>query len=313
MSRYMMWALVAGGASAIVFLSVAGGAQGGILFVYFGSLPLLLVGLSGGVAAGTVACASAFILVGALGGAITAMLYGVIHAVPALIVIRQGLQRRGSGASVADWYPAGDILSVLSAIGMGLLVLVAVFLWMEDLQVGSAVGAQLDQIALAIRPDIAVEERDMFVSFLVPLFPGMVGASWMLMTVINVSVAQGLLVRAGRNVRPKGSFGVASLPLWMSWLLVVAAAIALLGPGEMGYMGRNLAMVAAVPFFFVGLNMVHLLARRTTTPGLLLGVFYVMVIVSAWLAMVIAGLGIVDQWIGLRDRIIGSATGKGKE
>ena len=310
MSRHMMLALVAGGISAVVFLSVVGGAQGGILFVYFGSLPLLLVGLSSGVAAGTVACASGFLLVGALGDAITALLYGVIHAVPALIVIRQGLQRRGSGSSVADWYPAGDILSVLSATGMGLLVLMAVFLWMEDVQVGSAIGARLDQIALAIRPDMSAEDREMFVSFLVPLFPGMVGASWMLMTVINGAIAQGLLIRTARNIRPKGYFGVSSIPLWMSWLLVISAAIALLGPGELGYMGRNLVMVAAVPFFFVGLSLVHLVVRRTVAPGMLLAVFYVMVIVSAWLAMVVAGLGIVDQWIGLRDRITGSGSGK---
>ena len=294
-----------------MFLTVVTGAGGGLLFAYFGALPLLLAGLSGGLGAGTLACVSGLLLAGVMGGAVIAVIYGVSYALPAVIVIGQGLRQRGAGA--AGWYPAGHILCSLTVAGLALMVLIAPFYWSADGVARAAAGAQVDQFIEAWQPMTTVDQRAPVVGFVLAILPGMVGASWILMAVVNATAAHGLLSRFGRSLRPAGTLSLGDLPLWMSWLLVAAAALALAGPGSLGEMGRNLVMVAAAPFFFVGLSLVHRLARRTQVPGLILTVFYFLVIVSAWLAMLVAGLGIVDQWVGLRRRIPGAGSGKGKE
>ena len=87
--------------------------------------------------------------------------------------------------------------------------------------------------------------------------------------------------------------------------------MALFGPGELEYMGRNLVMILAVPYFLVGLAVAHSLVARLPSPGMLLAVFYIVVIFSGWAMMAIAGVGLIEQWVGLRRRF--AAPGNGQE
>jgi len=59
----------------------------------------------------------------------------------------------------------------------------------------------------------------------------------------------------------------------------------------------------AVPFLFSGLSVVHKLAAFTPLPGALLALVYMVMIFSGWFALIIAGLGVLEQWIGLKDRM----------
>ena len=70
----------------------------------------------------------------------------------------------------------------------------------------------------------------------------------------------------------------------------------------MEYIGRNLALVLAVPYFFLGLAIVHSAARRMAMAGLLLVTFYFVIVISGWAALVVVGIGLFEQWIGLRNR-----------
>ena len=71
---------------------------------------------------------------------------------------------------------------------------------------------------------------------------------------------------------------------------------------DLGYLGRNIAMVFAVPYFLGGLAVVHGLVREVAFSGVLLGTFYLVVIISGWALVVVAGVGIIEQWAGLRSR-----------
>ena len=61
-------------------------------------------------------------------------------------------------------------------------------------------------------------------------------------------------------------------------------------------------MVFATPYFLLGLAVVHSLARRVSYTGPLLVVFYLVIVVSLWATLVVAGIGVVEQWYGLRGR-----------
>ena len=54
---------------------------------------------------------------------------------------------------------------------------------------------------------------------------------------------------------------------------------------------------------FLGLAVVHKLAAMTPLPGALLSLVYLVVIFSGWFALFIAGIGILEQWVGLSNRM----------
>ena len=134
------------------------------------------------------------------------------------------------------------------------------------------------------------------------VFPGAVAASWVIMTVVNGVMAQSLVVRMEKNLRSRPQYSAVDLPHWLSWPLVIAAAVALAGSGEWEYVGRNATLVFATPYFLLGLAVVHTLAKRVTYTGALLMVFYLVIVTSLWATLVVAGIGVVEQWFGLRDR-----------
>ena len=121
--------------------------------------------------------------------------------------------------------------------------------------------------------------------------------------VLNMATAQALLARGGRNIRPSPRFRELTLPDMLSWALVVCALIALVSSGELTYVARNATIALTIPFFLLGLSVVHTLAGRTPLPGALLALTYLVVILSGWIALIIAGMGILEQWVGLRKRL----------
>ena len=113
----------------------------------------------------------------------------------------------------------------------------------------------------------------------------------------------------GHNLRPSPAYAGLELPQWMTWPLLGSAALALLGSGEIEYTGRNLAMVLAVPYFFLGLAVIHTWARRLSFTGLILASFYLVLLLSGWVMLVVAGTGMLEQWRGLRKEAPGPDKG----
>jgi len=309
----MLIALLGGGLSAVISLAFLTGTPGAVFLAYLAPLPLLLVGLGLGASAGTVAGGAAILATVALGGMVTAGLYTLVNAVPALVMVRTLLTQRPRSGGTRDWYPAGFTLCWLTALAAALFATVAFLAWSAGNGVVEFTSEFLDRTLAMMLPQLSSTQRGDLVAATIPLFPGMVGVSWILMTVVNGALAQGILVRAGRNLRPSPRLADLMLPDWMSWLLIASATMALLGPGELEYTGRNLALISAAPFFFLGLAVVHTLVRGATFPGPLMAIFYFMLIFSNWAAAAAAGIGMIEQWAGLRYRFAGPNKRQGDE
>ena len=301
MSRQLLIAL-GGGTSAILSIAFLAGAPMMLVFANLAPLPLFFVGLGIGPAAAVIAGVVGLVLSGAFGGLVSAGLYGLVHALPTWLAVRQALLKRTAPDGTAIWYPAGAVLSWLSALAAALLIVAALASYQHGQGLEQAVTAYLDQVMLALMPNIGVSDREMFVATLTPLFPSTAGISWIAVVVGNGLFAQAVLTKSGRNLRPSPTIGSFSLPDWMSWLLVACAAMALLGSGDLEYIGRNLAAIMAVPFFVLGAVVVHALARRSQSPKVLLVAFYLVLFVSSWARVAVAGLGLIEQWVGVRRR-----------
>ncbi len=310
MSRHMLIALGGGVVSALIAVAMLMGSPGALMIVYLAPLPLFLVGLSGGAAAATVASVSGLLVAGFMGGMVAAAIYGLIHALPAWVMTRQSLRTRVLADGSVVWHPVGHALAELSGLGAVVFVSAAAAAWYGGGSIMDSVAAYLNAVLATVFPDVPDAQRDQYVGMLTPIFPGFTGSSWLVMAVVNGALAQAILVRLGKNLRPNPRFNDLTAPEWLSWLLVGSAVLVLLGSGEMEYVGRNLAVILAVPFFFVGLAVVHTLAGRVPSPGMLLIVFYVIVVFSGWAMMAVAGIGLIEQWVGLRRRFAGPRNGQ---
>jgi hypothetical protein len=302
-------AIGAGALSALLYASASVGTLGALILVLLAQLPLFMVGLSRGQGERAAALAGA---VGLLGIDLTEGLWASVNfalaeAAPAFLVVRQALLRRSRPDGSVEWYPAGRLLTWLSLYASAILLAFTLYFMGREGglegELQRTFSAMWESLGETMPPEAA-----RMLGMLVDIMPGLGGASWLLITVCNAALAQGLLVRAGRNLRPSPSLRSFALPGWLAGAVTVTAVAGTLLPGTPGFAGRNLGLVLAMPYFFGGVALVHGLARRAGAQrGLLImlyAVLAVVILILSWLAILaIAALGLIDQVAGLNRRL----------
>ena len=303
MSPYWLLA-IGGGAASVLIYSLAGSVPGGLIFAYFTALPLYIVGLGLGLSAGTTAGVVATVGIWLPGGSGTAMVFLVVTAMPVVVFVRQALLSGNDAQGNQTWYPAGNMVFALCVIGA--LIYTAIAIWLSLLPDGfeGSVKSFTEGMAVSLLTHSAAEFRDVFVAKIAPILPGFAVASWLIMNVINAALAQGVLIRFKHNYRPSPEIASMELPYWLPLAAITAGATAggLLLPGSIGYYGSNLAIILFIPFFFIGLAVAHTFCRNKPAGAFLLILLYGMLIIFDRLIIVVAALGIIEQWVGLRRR-----------
>lgn len=288
-----------GAVSAGVALLALSGYPGGAVLAYLAPLPLLLVGLGLGAAALPLAAAAGIGLVAATGGIAAAGVYGGLHALPSWLIVRIALATKPGGANGSvKWFPPGAVLCWLSALAAIMVAAGVIGAWGDAER---SVQDLLDSALAVAAPAVSENDRTVLIAQIAPLFLGGMGAVWVTMMAINGVLAQSLLVRGGWNVRPSPQWSALKLPDWISWVLVGAALVGIAGDGDLRYLGRNLVVVFLVPYFFVGLAVVHGFVRKMPVPGLLLAGFYVILgLAFPGIGAAVAALGVIEEWVGVR-------------
>ena len=299
-------ALGAGICSALAVFSIVFGSVAALPLFYLAPLPLYLAGLGIGSKGVLLASAAAIGTAALIGGVYAALPFAVAYVMPSFVACRQALRTFPGRNGQAAWTGPGDVAGTFTVMGaVGLMF--AAFTVMMDSNVGPLADAVSGFLTTALDKmgggRMPVESLDALVVGLAPYFPGMAVSSWVLMHIFNAIGAQAALVKSGRNIRPSVSYSDLSVPDWCSWLLVGAGVVTLVGSDDWSYLGRNMVIVALVPFFLVGLAVVHTFAKRIAGGMGLLVVFYILLLVLVWAAFVVAGAGVVEQWVGLRKRM----------
>ena len=303
MPRSVLLALAGGIASGLLYLALLAGSLGGMLFAYLSQVPLFLAGLGLGLTPAIVAGGLATVIVAVVGGIGSGVLFVASSVAPLLLLVRQALLSRPMPDGGVAWYPPGYLVAILA--GMAGLGIVAAGVLLGEGENGlrggvrDAVAGILDGMMPPGQSDV---ERMAFADSIATFLPGLVGVSWMLMTVINGSLAQGVLSGFGRNIRPSPVLAELELPAWPYYALGASLLFAIVAGGAVGYIAGNLAVVFAVPFFFQGLGVVHALANRFSARTLSLSIFYLVLIVSGWLALVVTVAGLAEPFAKLRLR-----------
>jgi len=146
--------------------------------------------------------------------------------------------------------------------------------------------------------EFAIPEQREMLWALLDYLPAFFAASWTLGLLFNGALAQGLLVRFGHNLRPTPELADIRLPA--AWLGVLLGALALssLG-GSMGIFGKTLAAIAIVPYFLLGLGVIHGFLRPWKGRMAILVLFYGLLFL--WpIPVLVAGLGVLSAVLRLR-------------
>lgn len=315
MAKEGLIAVGAGAVSALAVLSILSGSAVALPFFYLAPVPLYLAGLGYGVKAAAFAAVSGTLVAGlfgslaAIGGLTMALPYAAAYGLPAWLASRLALAGpAGNGAADSNSASlrAGDVLAALTMMGFIAVAVGSGYAASHGTSMAAEVQGFLGSAFQRIGIALPGEAQSRAVTDMAALFPGMAAASWLLMTVVSATLAQAVLRKGGHNLRQSPAYADLRLPEWISWPLVASAVLVLVSSGDLDYTARNLTFVAAAPFFFLGLAAIHTIVRRVQGAAAILTGVYFVVIISGWAQMVVAGLGIMELWVGVRRRFAGS-------
>ena len=289
-------------------LAVAMTTVGGMMFILISPLPLFLAGLALGTQGAIIAGATASLTLGLQGGVLAALGMVLIMAAPVAILVRQALLNRQDtapdGTARLEWYPPGLLLGVLVMIGVVWLLAAAGLKMGSDGGIAAGLQRDVTQSLEMLVPQATPEERSQAAAVMTPLALGVGLLSWMLLLALNGILAQGLLVRYGRNIRPSPRLIDLDVPNWLAPVLAITLGVAFLIEGDLGYVAQNLALILVLPYFFLGLSVVHALTLGMQARTVVLTIFYIaLVVLSIWPSMIVIALGLIEQWAGIRRRV----------
>lgn len=325
MSKATGLVLLYGLASALPLL-IAFSVPNGVLFMLLVPLPLFLSGLSMGLAAVTLstatACLALSLMIAAaamrMSGSLALALAdgagmfigtGITLGVPVIVLVRQALFNRTAQDGSVEWYPAGLLVTWLTGAGLFLLAFTLVsLLWFASGPSLEAIFAsQLTDALRLVLPTVEDAHLQEAAAAAARYGLGIGLDSWLMVIAANGILAQGVLGRFGRNLRPAPDITQLDLPTWLGLALAAAVLVAWLAPGDVGFLALSLAIVLLVPYFFAGLAVVHAACRHRGSRAIMLIIFYLILVLFFWPATLVAGLGLLDQTIGLRRRLLAAA------
>ncbi|MFN4281466.1 MAG: DUF2232 domain-containing protein [Alphaproteobacteria bacterium] len=318
MAKEIGIAIGGGAAGALLYLATFLGGPAGMMLAYLAPLPLFAAGLGFGATAGMIAAVTATVLVAAASAGPFGLAFAAIYALPAAVLTRLALRRapdpdpEGSQEGDDEWYPAGRLLAWLVIYGCGLFAALALVSGEDAIAemvgwVAEKMGEVLSSAGDPQAPEMAVETLQGIAGY----FPAILLFSWAIMLIVNATIAEALLAKAGRAIRPKPAYAAVELPSWYAGAAAGVSALALIAPwlelGALTFVARNAALAMLVPFFLVGLAVIHVWTRRLPARGMILAGCYLVLLVFGWLALPVAGLGFMEQWLLLRRRFAGQA------
>lgn len=296
--KALVTALVAGLLSSGLFLVVFGAGLG-FLFMFLPTLPLFFLGLSrmgyGYKRSLTAALAGAAGIITAVAGPASAALYLVFLGLPAAYFCRKALLHLPATAGVdMFWYPLGLIILKLS---LWASMLVALMTWYYASLPGGLPQLLTQNIREAFTDlqgnygDI-IESMASAWSFL--MFPITIWL-WGMLVFAHAWIANRILVKQDKHVRPDMVFKPFVIPSWVLSLLAICALASLIGSPSMSFLGKSTLLSLMLPYFFLGCTIMHRSVRAWPSGRFFLLFVYVLVFTLFWPFLIVAGFGLVQQ------------------
>lgn len=288
---------LAGLTSVVLYLGTASGSALGLLLVMAAPLPIFMAGLGWGSRAALGAGLIATVILTIFGALAPPQLgtwmlgpaYFITTAGTPILLSRLALLRRPiasqTGGENYEWYPVGHLLLWTAGLSGGALLVAGVLAYQADPKGLTGLVQQWIDILLPAGSDLrdklmletGAKDWEPLARSMARSLPAMAGLMWQLMTIANALIAQSLLTATRHAIRPVIGWRTLTLPRPLA-LVLVLALVGAFAKGDIGFMAGTLAAVLFVPYFFLGLTVIHAIPARGAGRVVLLGLIYVVLV-----------------------------------
>ncbi len=262
-------------------------------------VPLFLSGLGWGLMNASISVVTGAVIAGLFVDPMFSLTYVVTCGLPVLAIIRQALLWREDDNKII-WYPASGLMVCWVLVCIALSCMAAFLLYMND-ELRADLIRQFDLIVSHIQKQGAMF-AEITAEELVWLMPRFFGPFWGILLLASGCLAQGLLVRFKKNLRPSPEFSGFAMPKWSALAAIVSIG-ASLAIGQSGPVIGAIVVTLEIAFFLQGMAVIHTVSKNWSYRSLVLTAVYLIMILMFWPAMVIALLGLVDSWLNFRSRL----------
>ncbi len=260
--------------------------------------PLFVSGLAWGITGGIVSVATGSLLAAMLIAPLFSLTYVLTCGLPVLVLTRQSLLWREENEKIA-WYPVSNLMVSWVFVSI-LLSGMAISLLYLNTELKANLIDQFNQIVPQLQ-----QQGEMFKSvtaeMIVRLLPQFFGPFWGIVLMIGGILAQGVLVRFKKNMRPSPAFQELKLPVWMAVATIGAFAFSFFFNWADAILGA-VTLTLEIAFFLQGMAIIHKVSKGWDYRSVILTAVYLSMILIFWLVLVVVLLGLVDSWVGVRER-----------
>jgi hypothetical protein len=250
---------------------------------YFAAFPLYLIGLSFGIHRLVLAALIALVLYAATAGIQPGLIFTVTTLAPAFLIIYR--------AHKGD--PAGYIISWITGLAIVIFMAVVVILASQSTNVLDVFKSWF-ALFTEQTPIKSMNSR------LISLLPGISGISWIIMCLVNASLARHLAAL----IRKRPSITSFDNQFHKNWDIIfgLGLLLALTNAPLFAFIGENVALISCAPIFLVGLSVVYAWLTQYANPKIwLVGIAFLSFLL-VWPAVVIVLLGVLEPTLHLRQR-----------
>lgn len=314
MMAFVLIALIAGAASALMFASIISGALISLVLFYLAPLPLMVAAIGWGPLCASLGGIAAAIGLGALFGLPYCIAFAVTVALPAwwlghLVLLSRPAEHVAPDASTEppaelEWYPVGRILLWLA--GFATLTTIAALLTLgtDAETILGTLRRGLMRLLRATDPQTS-GEASQFVDALVRIAPAGATIIAMMTLTLNLWLSAKVTATSGRLRRPWPDMMTAELPPMTLVALCIALAFCFTG-GLLAIVAQITAAALMMGYALTGFAVLHTLTLALKSRTFWLGSTYVVVVVFGWPVIAMVILGLADAVFGFRERFLRS-------
>ncbi len=267
----------------------------------FAAVPIAAIGLAFGLGQAIVTGGLAVLMAAIIMRPPITIMLSIMFVVPTLILVRQALLSRRDNEKY-KFYPAHRL--ILAALAISALGASLMFLSLAGEpgglpQVFAETMYNTSEIASMVQRLYKVSTlEEMQVVALLLLVAGF--ASWPLMLLGNLQMAQAILVRIKRNLRPSPDYDQLELPGSLAFVLAGSLLVGLVLDGWVSALFLVFAAIVLAAYFMLGLAIIHAISRGWNGRNWILAALYFILLTMAWVIIPVSLIGFVDSQFNFR-------------
>lgn len=316
MMAFVLIALIAGAASALMFASIISGALISLVLFYLAPLPLMVAAIGWGPLCASLGGIAAAIGLGALFGLPYCIAFAVTVALPAwwlghLVLLGRQVGHvapaTGNGPAAepdVEWYPVGRVLLWIAAFATLTTIAALLTLGTDAESITGSLRRGLMRLLRSTDPQTS-GEAGQYVDALVRIIPAAATIIAMMTLTLNLWLSAKVTATSGRLRRPWPDLKTAELPPMTLVALCIALAFCFTG-GLLGILAQIVTAALMMSYALTGFAVLHTLTLALNSRTFWLSSAYAVVVVFGWPVIAMVILGLADAVFGFRARFLRS-------